>query len=212
MNALVVPQSPLHWRWRIIFFVVGAAILVLGCQASKIRTSSEGPLSARYSGNMKLYAAVVDYIQTDTATRIFLKQAGPVKVWVLRETTCLPGINYWDLDGWLEWMGLAREDIEKQRHIEDSLNRRANLTPCDVDRIYALQELSTTYDRRYVVNFMNIDSTFLPGNFIVSAYLWDNVDGEDEGIGYMQAGKIYSVIFDSEGNIRKVFYGLIIGG
>jgi hypothetical protein len=154
---------------------------------------------------MKLYTAVRDYIQNDTAARGFFGHPEPFQLWVLDEPSCFDALGFWQIEGWLEWIGVGRDE---QQQVEDSLRRHAVLTPCPDGRIPALQQLSTTEDRRYAVVFMQIDSTFLSGNYIASAYLYDNASRaatHGEIVAAYPEGMIYFIVFGKDGQIRKVF-------
>lgn len=169
------------------------------------------PANAQPDRNFDLYAAVRDYIQTDTTAWEFLKHPGPFKTWVLDDVTCVDYIYYWDIEGWIEWMGLSPRDEEDYKRIEDSLRSHALPMPCSADP-NLLGDLSTTGDIRYVLKFGQIDSVFFPGKYIVSATLWDNMSRHSAGFDIQGVGKIYFIILDRNCHVLKVFHGDMIMG
>lgn len=192
--AKAVGRLSVNWTWLMI-----GVHAIIGCQPRYY--SSEGNTPDKYSGNMKLYAITRDYIQNDTAARRAFNHPDPFQVWVLEETTCNP-IDWWDT-GIIVWMGLRRNDPEEQDRLEDSLRRYAAVTPCDVGKNPALRQLSTTDDRLYTIVYMQIDSTFIPGSYIVSAYLSHNICRENNLNGALwQVTMAYALVLGKDGEIR----------
>lgn len=198
----------LSYRSTLLTIISTLTILpfIAGC-----RTSNAGHLAEMYppelyaEWNMKVYTATLEYIRTDTMARRIFNHPDTFQVRVCDKITCLTDSYFWDWRGWLQWMGLPHRERKARRRVEDSLYRHTVRTRCVAARNPALERLSTADDWRYAVEFMQIDSTFLPGNYIASAYLWDNVDRLDVSSRYVEAGMMYTIVFGKDNQIRKVF-------
>ena len=187
-----------YLRYSQIWLISGICT-ILGCHTRYY--SSEGDPSGKHPWNMKLYTAVRDYIQNDTVAQRVFDHPGPFEVWVLEETTC-SSIDWWDT-GVVTWMWGQPKDQEEKRRLEDSLRHNAVVTPCNFGRNPALRQLSTTDNRLYTIVYMQIDSTFLPNDYIVSAYLSQNVCRENDLNGALWQVKMsYTLVIGKDGSVR----------
>lgn len=163
-----------------------AAMLLSGCRSTALPS---GP-------NLKFHTVMRDFIQNDTLTKRVFDHPDSLRVWVLDETAHL-GINTWDYEGVLEWMGLQRDDPGEGGRIMDSLRQFAPDASWHEEIIPELRELSTTDDITYAVVFMNIDSVLIPGYYVLAACLAHNTC----------RGNTVSRLFSE----RMMWYVLILG-
>jgi hypothetical protein len=152
---------------------------------------------------MKLYADARDYVRNDTTARKLLNSTDSIDVWVGEEIICLERHHLEEVDGWFELLGPVPDDPDRRRYLDDSIRYYGVLTPCASTRNPGLPSLSTTDDMSTRLLFGQIDSTLLPGMYMVTAYLHpprEVVMGR-----VTQMGRAYYIIFAGDGAIRKVF-------